>query len=144
MRFISSLIRFTCADDLGLITLFIARRAIKMNLANEGLEARKKEEEVSARKRKAEEDKNWEGENDAHDSIHALQTELHHLRKPRASSRQLAGIFEGLQEKEEAEDRSPWLGCFRSSLVLLWFVSPPSSPFPCQTWNVAHRVSACL
>ena len=33
-----------------------------MNLANEGFEARKKEEEVEARKRKAEEDKVWEGE----------------------------------------------------------------------------------
>ena len=32
-----------------------------MNLANEGLEARKKEEEVAAKKRKAEEDANWEG-----------------------------------------------------------------------------------
>jgi len=31
-----------------------------MNLANEGLEARKKEEEVTQRKRKAEEDKTWE------------------------------------------------------------------------------------
>ncbi|KIJ66992.1 hypothetical protein HYDPIDRAFT_108971 [Hydnomerulius pinastri MD-312] len=36
------------------------RKAIKMNLANEGLEARKKEEEVAARKRKVEEDKTWE------------------------------------------------------------------------------------
>jgi DnaJ family protein C protein 8 len=36
------------------------RKAIKMNLANEGLEARKKEEEVTSRKRKAEEDKTWE------------------------------------------------------------------------------------
>ncbi|KAL4072673.1 hypothetical protein V8B97DRAFT_2006502 [Scleroderma yunnanense] len=36
------------------------RKAIKMNLANEGLEARKKEEEVVAKKRKAEEDKAWE------------------------------------------------------------------------------------
>ncbi|KAF9243398.1 DnaJ-domain-containing protein [Melanogaster broomeanus] len=36
------------------------RKAIKMNLANEGLEARKKEEEVASRKRKAEEDKQWE------------------------------------------------------------------------------------
>jgi DnaJ family protein C protein 8 len=34
---------------------------MKMNLANEGLEAKKKEEEVMARKRKAEEDANWEG-----------------------------------------------------------------------------------
>jgi hypothetical protein len=37
------------------------RRSIKMNLANEGFEARKKDEEVSARKRKAEEDARWEG-----------------------------------------------------------------------------------
>ncbi|KAI0322755.1 DnaJ-domain-containing protein [Amylostereum chailletii] len=36
------------------------RKAIKMNMANEGFEARKKEEEVTARKRKAEEDANWE------------------------------------------------------------------------------------
>ncbi|KAF5359193.1 hypothetical protein D9756_003112 [Leucocoprinus leucothites] len=36
------------------------RKAIKLNLANEGLEARKKEEEVAARKRKAEDDKAWE------------------------------------------------------------------------------------
>jgi DnaJ family protein C protein 8 len=32
-----------------------------MNLANEGLEARKKDEEVSQKKRKAEDDKLWEG-----------------------------------------------------------------------------------
>ncbi|CCM01394.1 uncharacterized protein FIBRA_03445 [Fibroporia radiculosa] len=36
------------------------RKAVKMNLANEGLEARKKEEEVTARKRKAEDDARWE------------------------------------------------------------------------------------
>lgn len=32
-----------------------------MNLANEGLEARRKEEEVQTRKRKIEDDKVWEG-----------------------------------------------------------------------------------
>lgn len=32
-----------------------------MNLANEGLEAKKKEDEVNAKKRKAEDDANWEG-----------------------------------------------------------------------------------
>lgn len=32
-----------------------------MNLANEGLEARKKEDEVNARKRKAEDQQAWEG-----------------------------------------------------------------------------------
>ncbi|EAU85582.1 chaperone regulator [Coprinopsis cinerea okayama7 len=36
------------------------RKAIKMNLANEGLEARKKEEEIASKKRKAEEEKAWE------------------------------------------------------------------------------------
>ncbi|KAI0749336.1 DnaJ-domain-containing protein [Daedaleopsis nitida] len=36
------------------------RKAVKMNLANEGLEARKKEEEVNAKKRKAEDDARWE------------------------------------------------------------------------------------
>ncbi|CAE6519114.1 unnamed protein product [Rhizoctonia solani] len=36
------------------------RKAIKMNLANEGLEARRKEEEATAKKRKAEEDARWE------------------------------------------------------------------------------------
>ncbi|KAI0777139.1 DnaJ-domain-containing protein [Irpex lacteus] len=36
------------------------RKAVKMNLANEGLEAKKKEEEVNAKKRKAEEDAAWE------------------------------------------------------------------------------------
>ncbi|KDR78872.1 hypothetical protein GALMADRAFT_244505 [Galerina marginata CBS 339.88] len=36
------------------------RKAVKMNLANEGLEARKKDEEVAQRKRKAEDDKSWE------------------------------------------------------------------------------------
>jgi len=36
------------------------RRAVKMNLANEGLEAKKKEEEVIAKKRKAEDDASWE------------------------------------------------------------------------------------
>jgi len=37
-----------------------------MNLANEGLEARKKDEEVAQRKRKAEDDKNWEGVSVSH------------------------------------------------------------------------------
>lgn len=43
------------------LTCFCVRRAVKMNLANEGLEAKKKEDEVLAKKRKAEEDANWEG-----------------------------------------------------------------------------------
>jgi len=41
--------------------VFGVNRAVKMNLANEGLEAKKKEDEVVAKKRKAEEDASWEG-----------------------------------------------------------------------------------
>ena len=41
--------------------LNVSRRAVKMNLANEGLEAKKKEDEVLAKKRKAEDDAAWEG-----------------------------------------------------------------------------------
>ncbi|KAF5380243.1 hypothetical protein D9757_008206 [Collybiopsis confluens] len=37
------------------------RKALQLALANEGLEARKKDEEVATRKRKVEEDKAWEG-----------------------------------------------------------------------------------
>ncbi|KAK0469711.1 chaperone regulator [Desarmillaria tabescens] len=40
------------------------RKAIKMNLANEGLEARKKDEEIASKKRKAEEDRQWEDNRD--------------------------------------------------------------------------------
>ncbi len=36
-------------------------RAVKLNHVNEGYEARKKEDEVNERKRKAEVDKDWEG-----------------------------------------------------------------------------------
>ncbi|KAJ3714147.1 DnaJ-domain-containing protein [Lentinula raphanica] len=36
------------------------RKALQLALANEGLEARKKDEEVASRKRKADEDKAWE------------------------------------------------------------------------------------
>ncbi|KAF9506891.1 hypothetical protein BS47DRAFT_1333612 [Hydnum rufescens UP504] len=40
------------------------RRAFKLNLANEGLEAKRKEEEVAVKKRKAEEDARWEDNRD--------------------------------------------------------------------------------
>ncbi|KAJ7285106.1 chaperone regulator [Mycena rebaudengoi] len=40
------------------------RKAVKMNLANEGLEARMKDEEVAGKKRKAEDDKVWEDTRD--------------------------------------------------------------------------------
>ncbi|EOR04646.1 hypothetical protein E3P92_01061 [Wallemia ichthyophaga] len=40
------------------------RRAIKTQLANEGAEARKKDEEIDSKKRKAEEKKDWESNRD--------------------------------------------------------------------------------
>lgn len=46
----------------SLFIAYIMYRAVKMNLANEGLEAKKKEEEVNAKKRKVQEDVDWEGE----------------------------------------------------------------------------------
>jgi DnaJ homolog subfamily C member 8 len=55
---------FWSLDWLLILLCLINDRAIKMNLANEGLEARKKEEEITSRKRKAEEDKTWEGTSD--------------------------------------------------------------------------------
>ena len=48
-------------DIMAILDEMLDRRAIKMNLANEGFEARKKEEEVAAKKRKAENDAQWEG-----------------------------------------------------------------------------------
>ncbi|KIK69247.1 hypothetical protein GYMLUDRAFT_641301 [Collybiopsis luxurians FD-317 M1] len=40
------------------------RKALQLAMANEGLEARKKDEEVASKKRKAEEDKAWEANRD--------------------------------------------------------------------------------
>jgi len=50
------------------------RRAVKMNLANEGLEAKKKEEEAAKKKRKAEDEVKWEENRDVRvDSWRAFQ-----------------------------------------------------------------------
>ena len=53
-------VSLACLSHKPLLT-YMTTRAIKMNLANEGLEAKKKEDEVNAKKRKAEEDAQWEG-----------------------------------------------------------------------------------
>lgn len=49
--------------------LSVSRRALKMSLVNEGLEAKRKDEEAAAKKRKAEEDARWEG---AHSLLFSL------------------------------------------------------------------------
>lgn len=63
----SEMLRFTYFSNRAPNSLL---RAVKMNLANEGLEARKKEEEVSARKRKAEDEVTWEGKHYCGPSLH--------------------------------------------------------------------------
>lgn len=90
-------------------------RAVKMNLANEGLEARKKEEEVVARKRKAEEDKAWEGTSSSpspplSSSPIPLECGLV-IRVERVSCRQLAIIQQRLEEEEKDQGRNPWMRC---------------------------------
>jgi hypothetical protein len=59
-----------------------------MNLANEGLEAQKKDEEVAQKKRKAEDDKLWEGEYWPPVSAHSFYSFI--TRNTRAPCRQLA------------------------------------------------------
>ncbi|TFK33240.1 hypothetical protein BDQ12DRAFT_769070 [Crucibulum laeve] len=62
------------------------RKAIKMNLANEGLEARKKDEEVAQRKRKVEEDKVWEDTRDERvDSWRSFSTNSRKKKKTKAT-----------------------------------------------------------
>jgi DnaJ family protein C protein 8 len=70
-----------------------------MNLANEGLEARKKDEEVATKKRKAEDDKTWEGS-----FIEPrLQTKkkLTPVRWKRTKSWILANVFTGTDQEEK-------------------------------------------
>ncbi len=82
------------------------RKAIKMNLANEGLEARKKDEEIASKKRKVEEDKHWEGQ---FRIILLCCSGLKGSRRGEGTaSRQLARLCKG-QEKEKGQDRDPWI-----------------------------------
>jgi len=83
-----------------------------MNLANEGLEAKKKEEEIASRKRKAEEEQTWEG---AHLVLDAWAwTHLKSFNsQPRTASRLVACFREQQHEKEkESQDRHPRMNTF--------------------------------
>jgi hypothetical protein len=85
-----------------------------MNLANEGLEARKKEEEVTSRKRKAEEDKAWEGMFDFYLQSACLamcEANCDCITSPRHSRttcRQLEVVREREEEKEK-QSPDPWM-----------------------------------
>lgn len=83
-----------------LMTKMLLARAIKMNLANEGLEARKKDEEVASKKRKVEEDKRWEGALPFLLRVDAFLTTL--SRQQGTACGQLAVILQGYEEKEES------------------------------------------
>lgn len=105
-----------------------------MNLANEGLEARKKEDEVNAKKRKAEEDARWEGgQTRTHMSSSHLLTVAH--RDPRATSGQLEKLHK-LEEEEEDKGRHSRLNilfgvvwqCMYSRRVLVLIARNPLPP----------------
>lgn len=83
-----------------------------MNLANEGLEARKKEEEVAARKRKAEDEATWEGQRKRY--IVRNCTDICAYSWPRGACGQLEELCHPEQEEKEAEGR-----CSRLSRTLL-------------------------
>jgi hypothetical protein len=88
-----------------------------MNLANEGLEARKKEEEINSRKRKAEEDKTWEGTLYSSLSLSSdANTYATSHRHPRTTCRQLAILCEWQEEKEKQGANS-------------WVIFTPHLPF---------------
>lgn len=63
-----------------------------MNLANEGLEAKKKEDEVLAKKRKAEDDAHWEGSWLQISVLSSADLPDLYNSEPRATCRQLADI----------------------------------------------------
>jgi hypothetical protein len=72
-----------------------------MNLANEGLEARKKDEEVAAKKRKAEDDKVWEGMSSFETFL--FLSLIFVRRNSRATSRQLEELCVKREKEEEEE-----------------------------------------
>jgi hypothetical protein len=73
-----------------------------MNLANEGLEAKRKEEEAAAKKRKAEEDALWERAQLLTVPAGAIH-DVFILRKPRQESGGMALIHKRWRTKEEKE-----------------------------------------
>ena len=102
------------------------RRAIKMNLANEGLEAQKQEAETLAKKRKAEEDKLWEGSSFVFSACWRPLPSLSFLRyrNARGKSGKLAQLRLDQKEKEGQDNQYPRLTSH--SFLLLCF-----SPFSC-------------
>jgi hypothetical protein len=86
----------------------LGRRAVKMNLANEGFEARKKEEEVTAKKRKAEDDARWEGTVLYHSYMSFLAILMPTLQKP-GNSAWTVGVPSPIHRKRRRNRRATFL-----------------------------------
>jgi hypothetical protein len=78
-----------------------------MNLANEGFEARKKEEEVATKKRKVEEDANWEGMRLYYSTLVTLCLILYS--KPRTTCGQLEKFLKDGKEEKETKGWTTWI-----------------------------------
>jgi hypothetical protein len=100
----------------------LGRRSIKMNLANEGFEARKKEEEVTAKKRKAENDARWEGIVLSRLYGSSWQFSCPPHRNSGTARGQLAFLRQYIEKEEKAEGRRSWL---RTYPVPYLFISRP-------------------
>ncbi len=74
-----------------------------MNLANEGFEARKKEEEVTAKKRKAEDDAKWEGDVLYFPCGSSWRFSYPPHRNPGTARGQLAQLHQYIEKEEKAE-----------------------------------------
>lgn len=96
-----------------------------MNLANEGHEARKKEEEVAAKKRKADEDATWEGQWSIPFLCFVLLLMLNHI--PCSYKRTTRGQLAVIQQcgKEEKEGQSRRSGVIRWSHSVSYCEYPP-------------------
>lgn len=96
-------ISLSCDGTLG------RRRAVKMNLANEGFEARKKEEEVTAKKRKAEDDARWEGTVLYHYYRSFWRFSCPPHRNQGTARGQLAFLCQYIEKEEKGKGRRSWL-----------------------------------
>lgn len=97
-----------------------------MNLANEGLEARKKDEEVATKKRKAEEEKAWEGV-----FLHSnSDSQSHPTIQTRGNSAWIAGVSSLHMQRKRRRPRtlyldesSSFLSVDRVYILLMWCVN---------------------
>lgn len=80
-----------------------------MNLANEGLEARKKEEEVATRKRKVEDDASWEGDLISPPS-ESVPLTCKRLQPDERNGWAAGGISQIRRQAKRRSKRSPFLG----------------------------------